>query len=151
MYNCKPSHCQRLTWRYLAGTWHTWHWKHSLPTTSCCLGSIFICGHSSVSSVSLSISKEDYTVLHSGWPHVSKEEWKTNKKSRSLLNGELRGVLLTVTHGRNLTVKSTLTEAGLCRTLSAELSEYLSHKNDKMRNHLLKKNNPKMSQFFWCT
>ena len=69
-YNHKPSHRQIDMWRYPAGTWSTWHWKHSRPIASCSSGSTFICGHCNVNSLSLSISKKDYTGLHFSWCHL---------------------------------------------------------------------------------
>lgn len=50
-------------WRYLAGTLSTLLCKHSHPTASFSRGSAFICGHSSVNSVSLSISKRGLHVF----------------------------------------------------------------------------------------
>lgn len=51
-------------WCYPAGIWSTWHCKHSHPAASCCPGSAFTCGHRNVNSLSLSISKKDYTGRH---------------------------------------------------------------------------------------
>lgn len=55
-------------WCYPAGTWSTWHCKHSrpmlLPSPP---GSLFICGHRNVNSLSLSIS--EMTTVAPTLPH----------------------------------------------------------------------------------
>lgn len=84
-YNRKT--LSQTDWGVTLSGWNlsTWHCKHSHPIAYCSSGSSFICRHSNVNSLSLSISKKDYTgsSLQMTSPPVrlvEKEKlWKPNK------------------------------------------------------------------------
>lgn len=73
-------------WCYPTGTWSTWHCKHSrpmLPPSS--PGSLFICGHRNVNSLSLSI--REMTTVAPTLPH--EEVWRSASHNSQALSPRL--------------------------------------------------------------